>query len=173
MVKKPSFSPSGQVLNNYLIDFGMTAMKPSFLRLIICAAVMSCLAACATNRQTLSPVAAQVEFQAGVDAYDRQDFTTAFEKWLVLAGKGVAEAQNGVGLLYFKGQGVRQDDSLAVAWFRKAAEQGLAKAQNNLGLMYAYGRGVKQDKRIASDWFDKAAAQGQGTSRQYLEKLEQ
>jgi len=40
------------------------------------------------------------------------------------AGNG--RAQNMLGIMYSRGQGVRQDFAEAVKWYRKAAEQGLA-----------------------------------------------
>ena len=40
--------------------------------------------------------------------------------------------------MYAKGQGVPQDYSKALSWFRLAADQGNALAQNALGLMYAH-----------------------------------
>jgi TPR repeat protein len=44
--------------------------------------------------------------------------------------------------MYLEGRGVQQDDTQAVAWYRKAAEQGDASAQQSLGYMYVKGRGV-------------------------------
>ena len=58
-------------------------------------------------------------------------------KWYRLAAEqGYADAQNNLGVMYRKGQGVPQDDKTAVKWYRLAAEQGNADAQYNLGLMY-------------------------------------
>ena len=54
---------------------------------------------------------------------------------------GDAEAQNKLGFLYAKGEGVAEDDREAAKWFRKAAEQGLAKAQLQPGLLVRQGRG--------------------------------
>ncbi|HHF3780583.1 TPA: tetratricopeptide repeat protein, partial [Haemophilus influenzae] len=85
------------------------------------------------------------QFQQGLTAYEQSDYQTAFKLWLPLAEQGNASVQFNLGLMYSKGQGVKQDDFEAVKWYRKAAEQGHAKAQYNLGNMYANGRGVKQD----------------------------
>ena len=52
-----------------------------------------------------------------------------------LAEAGDAEAQNNLGLMYFNGRGVAQDEAEAVAWYRRAAEQGFANAQYNLGAL--------------------------------------
>ena len=53
------------------------------------------------------------------------------------ANQGLAVAQNNLGVMYMKGQGVPRDAQQAVAWFRKAAEQGLASARINLDAMYS------------------------------------
>ena len=63
--------------------------------------------------------------------------------------------------MYREGQGVPQDYTEAVKWFRKAAEQGKVHAQNNLGLMYANGQGVPRDDAEAMKWYRKAAEQGE------------
>ena len=62
--------------------------------------------------------------------------------------------------MYDNGEGVPEDDTEAVTWYRKAAEQGDADAQFNLGRMYADGEGVPEDYVRAFAWFDLAAAQG-------------
>ncbi|MCX6631984.1 MAG: tetratricopeptide repeat protein, partial [Candidatus Solibacter sp.] len=51
------------------------------------------------------------------------------------AEKGDAAAQDGLGHIYSQGQGVPQDFTKAVRWWRKAADQGHADAQFNLGVM--------------------------------------
>ena len=73
------------------------------------------------------------------------------------ANTGEAKAQLILGVMYYTGTGVPQDESQAVGWFRKAAEQNDAAAQNRLGLMYANGRGVPQDYSQAVAWYRKAA----------------
>ena len=64
------------------------------------------------------------------------------------------------GSRYFHGDGVEQNNELAVYWYRQAAEQGLALAQDNLGWMYGTGTGVPHDDTQAVYWFRKAAEQG-------------
>ncbi len=75
------------------------------------------------------------------------------------AEAGNAYAQVELGDLYFSGEGVPQDDTEAVKWYRKAAEQGLAKAQTMLGMMYYWGKGLSQDYAKAAEWYRKAANQ--------------
>jgi uncharacterized protein len=76
------------------------------------------------------------------------------------ANQGNAGAQLNVGLLYGRGQGVKQDDREAERWFRLAAEQGETTAQINLGLLYAKGMASPQNYVEAYVWFSRALAQG-------------
>ncbi|MCK9681056.1 tetratricopeptide repeat protein, partial [Haemophilus influenzae] len=64
------------------------------------------------------------QFQQGLTAYEQSNYQTAFKLWLPMAEQGYAKAQFNLGVMYAKGQGVKQDDFEAVKWFRKAAEQG-------------------------------------------------
>ena len=76
----------------------------------------------------------------------------------VKANAGDAGAQTSLGVAYDKGEGVPQDYTQAVAWYRKVAEQGAASAQFNLGAMYARGEGVPQDYVESHKWRNLAAS---------------
>ena len=102
---------------------------------------------------------AWADFQAGMTAHDREDFTTALREWQPLAEQGDALAQYQVGLLYRKGRGVPQDDAQARKWYAKAAAQGLAKAQFSLGTLYFNGEGGPKDYQQALRWFRLGANQ--------------
>ncbi len=94
------------------------------------------------------------------EAYERNDYSTAFVGFKNLADQGDADAQTYMGWMYLEGRGVPKDNLQAVAWYRKAAEQGSADAQYNLGLMYDKGEGVPKDKQSAYFWWLVASAQG-------------
>lgn len=111
---------------------------------------------------------ARADFQAGEDAYLREDFVTALAEWRPLAEQGNAEAQNMLGFMYRYGQGVPQDFEQARVWYRRAADQGNATAQNNLGALYRQGLGVPQDYEEAFRWFLRAAEQGNGGAQNHL-----
>src|SRR5665811_1208260 len=81
-------------------------------------------------------------YNDGVAAYNRGDYATALRLFRPLADQGVAIAQNNLGVLYEKGQGVPQNYAEAAKWYRLAANQGAAVAQYNLGIMYATGHGL-------------------------------
>jgi len=100
------------------------------------------------------------------DAYNKKDYKEAHKLFLSLATDGVAQAQNKLGWMYSKGQGVPQDDKEAIKWWRLAAEQGNADAQNNLGVMYSKGLGVPQDDKEATKWW-RLAAEQEFTPAQY------
>ena len=84
------------------------------------------------------------------------------------AKRGQAKAQFDLGVCYRFGQGVPQDDTEAVMWYRKAAAQGYAKAQYNLGVCYDFGKGVPQDHVEAVKWYWKAAEQGHAKAQYNL-----
>jgi len=65
-------------------------------------------------------------------------------------------AQFSLGVMYDKGQGVKQDYAEAVKWYRKAAELGSSASQFNLGVMYSNGQGVLKSGAAAADWYYKA-----------------
>ncbi len=97
-------------------------------------------------------------FNEGLAAYERGDYATALREFRPLAEQGDAVAQNNLGVMYRRGEGVPQDYAEAVKWYRKAAEQGAALALNNLGVMYDQGQGVPQDYVQAHVWFNLAAS---------------
>ncbi|GHT42616.1 hypothetical protein FACS189443_5830 [Planctomycetales bacterium] len=85
-----------------------------------------------------------------------------------LAEQGDARVQCRLGLMYFQGEGVKQDYAEAEKWYRKAAEQGHATVQYSLGVLYFQGEGVKQDYAEAAKWFRKAAEQGDADAQRIL-----
>lgn len=74
------------------------------------------------------------------------------------AESGEVTAQNKLGWMYLKGEGVDQDYSLALYWFSRSAEQNDFIAQYNLGTMY--DQGVLENHKKAFEWYQKSAEQG-------------
>ena len=75
--------------------------------------------------------------------------------WLRKAAvKGVAPAQNNLGVMLENGEGVARNYEEAMKWYRKAAESGNRDAPNNIGVMYMTGVGVRRDFVKASMWFN-------------------
>jgi len=101
-------------------------------------------------------------------AYDRGDYAAALREF---ERDGSAEAQMMLGIMYFKGQGVKQDKKKAAELLLKAAERGNVIAQLNLGFMYEDGEGVDPDAKEAAKWYRRAAAQGDVDAQQGLRSL--
>ncbi|MGY9105513.1 MAG: hypothetical protein ACKVG0_03065 [Alphaproteobacteria bacterium] len=61
------------------------------------------------------------DFQRGLDAYNRGDYTTAADEWIYLAEQGDALAQSSLGMAYGIAQNSVQDNVRAHMWFRISA----------------------------------------------------
>jgi hypothetical protein len=81
-----------------------------------------------------APVSAQ-SVKAGIDAWQRADYSSAVAIWRPLALRGDADAQFNLGQAYRLGRGVPLDLSTAKSWFERAAAKGHVDAQTTLGLL--------------------------------------
>jgi hypothetical protein len=77
---------------------------------------------------SLPPADAQ-RLQAGMAAYSAGQMTDAFKLWRALAGKGVADAQFRIGLMFEAGKGVGQDKIEAYRWYKQSAAKSPNGAQ--------------------------------------------
>ncbi|KAJ6120911.1 Tetratricopeptide-like helical [Penicillium sp. IBT 18751x] len=73
--------------------------------------------------------------------------------------KLAAKAAGHIGLMWLRGEGVKQSPEKAMLWFRRGLVNGDALCQHEIGLMYLYGYGVPQDAFKASSYFKAAADQ--------------
>ena len=69
------------------------------------------------------------------------------------AALGYAPAMSRIGDLYYNGDGLVQDDELALQWYEKAVRQDFHMAMMQAGRMYYLGRGTRQDFCRAMDLF--------------------
>ena len=100
------------------------------------------------------------DFRLGLSAFNRAEYAESLRRWGPLAEQGNADAQAGLGYLYYHGLGVRQDYAQAANWFRRAAEQGQPEAQAFLGTLFYNGVGVKRSYIQAYKWCDLAQSNG-------------
>lgn len=100
-----------------------------------------------------------------------QSYPAAVRLWAPQAAQADPSAQYNLGMQYYGGDGVPQDDTQAANWFRKAAAQGYAPAQYSLGLMYLEGNGVPRDHAEAARLFRAAAEQGSADAQFRLAML--
>jgi len=100
-------------------------------------------------------------FQKAEEIYHKppgqRDLELAFRGYLKAARRGHAGAQNRLGWMYERGEGVEVDYAAASEWHRRAAEQGHLNGMNDLGYLYRQGRGVERDFEQALYWFHQAA----------------
>jgi hypothetical protein len=103
--------------------------------------------------------------EAAEEAYAKGSYPLALRLLRPLAEQGNARAQAVLGLMYYHGRGMKQDDMEAAKWFRLAADQDEPRAQFNLGVMHAEGQGVPQDYVEAIKWYRLAAEQGEARAQ--------
>jgi TPR repeat protein len=89
-------------------------------------------------------------------AFTEDDFKEAQKG----AESGDADAQLSLGIMYDLGQGVPQNFTEALKWYRLSAGQGNAAAQNNLGVMYLNGSGTAKNYFEGAKWIQMSANQG-------------
>jgi cell division septation protein DedD len=95
--------------------------------------------------------------KAGIDAWQRADYSNAVAIWRPLAEQGDADAQFNLGQSYRLGRGVATNLAAAKTWFERAGNQGHVDAQTTLGLLL-FQNG---DQSEGLKWLKKAADQGE------------
>ncbi|XHY18484.1 hypothetical protein SuNHUV7_32980 (plasmid) [Pseudoseohaeicola sp. NH-UV-7] len=110
-------------------------------------------------------------YEKGLAAYNSDDYATALEELRPLAEDGVPVPQYYLALMYDFGNGVAENDAVAVKWYRLAAEQGYAEAQHNLGVMYDDGDGVIENDIFAYMWWNIAASLGIEDAKKNRDKV--
>ena len=89
------------------------------------------------------------DFGEAVAAYADADYERAYHLWRPLAESGDAGAMFDLGVLYWEGQGIPRNRSLAIQWWQRAAHKNVAAAQYNLSLAHYLGEEVPQDTQKA------------------------
>ena len=104
-------------------------------------------------------------YKEALDAYNKQDFTTALMIWLPLAESGDKDAQFQLGQLYMNQSLKAHNSEKAEYWFKLAANQGHIEAQTTLGLMYLNGDKIAKNPRLAAKYLLLATRNEHGQSR--------
>ncbi len=97
---------------------------------------------------------AQYEF--GCIADNSKRYEEAFGWYQKSALQGHVQAQLRLGLLYYWGLGVVEDNQKAFEWFSRSAEAGFNWAKYWLGNMYQEGYGIAKDRDMAIEWYREA-----------------
>lgn len=96
--------------------------------------------------------------------YDSGDYEKASKTLKPLAEAGDAVAQHRLGVMYFYGRGVPEDEKKALELARKSAAQGNLDAMFLAGNIYVFGNSIASDAEDpdleAAKWFFEAASRG-------------
>jgi TPR repeat protein len=125
------------------------------LAILLCALLVAFAGAAAA--QVVGEADEPTLFERGELAYQQQDWGNALRWFVQAANKGDSAAQNMIGEMYGRGEGVGQNDAEALRWFTLAAEQKNHEAETNLGITYREGYGVTRNYDQAYAWLERAA----------------
>jgi TPR repeat protein len=108
----------------------------------------------------------------GLQAYEAGRYAQAFQLLTPLANQSNSQAQFRIGMMHYLGQGVPEDEKLAMFWLKKAAAQGHTGAMFELGNAYLLGREapllVPDPDREAAVWYFQAASGGNADAQYHL-----
>lgn len=108
----------------------------------------------------------------GLQAYDAGRYAQALKLLTPLANESNSQAQFRLGMMYYLGQGVPEDEKLAVYWFKKAAALGNTEAMFELGNAFLLGHQaallVPEPDREAALWYFQAGSAGHAEAQYRL-----
>ena len=107
------------------------------------------------------------DLEAYRQADARKDYVEAARHLIIGAKEGIFVVQALLGDAYSKGEGVTQNQKIALYWRKKAAEQGYAVAQQRVGLMYFIGQGAAKNIESAYFWLLLASVDGDADHVKY------
>jgi len=97
------------------------------------------------------------DYKTGIAAYKVRDYKRALKEF---KADQTLDSQYSLGVMYFKGEGVKADHLEGIEWFKKAAIQGHTQAQFLMGTFFDSGKDVPIDRVAAAKWYLKAADKG-------------
>lgn len=121
------------------------------------------------------------DYDKGFSAEMAKNYTEALKWYRLSADKGNAQGMYGLGVAYYKGQGIAKNEAEGIAWLQKAAEKGdkwapaflkninqqiptntVAKTTDNGDEEHKKGHGAYQAQNYteAFSWYKKAADKG-------------
>lgn len=102
-------------------------------------------------------VPADLLYQKGFEAFDKQRYEEAIRYYKMAADKGSGDAMNDLGYLYETAEG-HIDATIAFDWYSRGVQVGSPHAANGLANCYQHGNGTAPDIRKAIDLYETAAA---------------
>ncbi len=122
------------------------------------------------KRKTASEETASIS-KKGMKLYYKNKFHEALKCFDRMAVKGDSTSLLMLGVMNYKGQGVKKDYIKAKEYFLKAAKLNNRYAVRYLGMIYFYGKGVKIDYPKSIEYFEKAGKMGDAYSYYRLGKM--
>lgn len=104
-------------------------------------------------------------------ARDQGDMARSHALLLPLANAGVPEAIYQIGLDYFFGEPIAEDEQLYARMMARAARKGHLKAQYRMAEIFYHGHGVEIDKTASECWARIAAQRGYAPAQRRLGNL--
>ncbi len=112
------------------------------------------------------------ELEKGIEAFEKQDYKTAFGILSPLGQASDAKAGYFMGLMCEMGYGIPQNYSRAKEWYLLAFKKDDAMAQFKMGVIHYHGlMGIKKDVMKAQDCFTSSAKQGHAEALYYLGEM--
>ena len=100
-------------------------------------------------------------YQKGLQAYKKNDYSTAMTLFRKAAESGHTEAQYQLGYMYSLNMGnIPHNYQESIKWLKKAVEKNNTAAMCQLAFMYSYGHGVEKSETLQMEWYRKAAGLG-------------
>jgi len=100
------------------------------------------------------------DYETGLRAYKRNNFSSARTEFFHEAMLGHAGAQFYLGEIHEGGVGVAVEYTSAFKWYHLAARQEHPHAQRRLAYLYSQGLGTDQDEAKAFAWYLRSADNG-------------
>jgi TPR repeat protein len=98
-------------------------------------------------------------YNDGLHAFTQKDYQTAMDQWSAPELNSNPDALFALGVMYFRGIGIDQNQAKGTDYYLRSAELGFSSAQFNLGLAFYSGSGVSQDRDKSQYWWLQAAGQ--------------
>lgn len=106
----------------------------------------------------LSSAPAWADYEAGVNASQRNDFGIAFKEFKQAAEAGDTRAYLQLGIYYQRGLGTSANPAEGFVWLKKSADAGIVGGINRVAAAYLEGIGVERNYPLAKQWATKSAA---------------
>lgn len=97
-----------------------------------------------------------------------KDYRRAKELLQEAADNGEREGMNGLGVMFYLGEGCERNERVAIDWIKKAAQEGLYRAMINL-----YDILVEENRDEALYWLNRAAKEGSEEAKNRLQEMSQ